>query len=751
MSDDFRISVRIGAMLDSRSVDATLGDFKKKADKVAAETASTFARAERQRNAQAQRGARERVASERAAEREIESTIRKQVAEERRAQQEIRREHQQTLREAARLRRQEISEANKAANEIARNERRLRQQADRERERFATRTSHRATRFLFPQPEGALGYARRVGHDVMRGMGMDWTLAGGLQRGRDLEEQAQLLSQNAYEPGQKGPAGTRVSAAALIAGARAAAASGVKGGSEEIIAGQSKFVSDTGDLQTARDLTREIAELSLATGAGFTDAMEASAAIANKLGDVPDKARKIAELMRGFAWQGKLGAVEISDMAKSMPRLLSGVTRFEGDLSENMIKLGALAQMARGGPASSAREAATGVARMADLFVTPARIKAMERMGLKHSDIFAKSGAIRDPFEIVKKALDITGGDPLKMKTAFNSIMGARPVERLTDLYRGAGRGAAGQAAVDAEIKRLTSGAGMGMSSAEVTRQAAESASTNNAKARKFQEELDRVADNLRAELLPTLESLEPKIKGLVEAFSFAVDFTSKNLGSAIMLAITGSIARGGLESGFRTIVDRFMGAAGGAVRVSDGFGTLGGAIKNTTLTLGTLAIAFGAATAALNLLDELENKRAVAESKQIGDLDAAYQQSTQNIDANTSLTPEQKQERKAELARQAMKRLEWIEKEQGFVNYLPDWATPAEHQKNKGMEMAMRSQYARDQVTDASARAAAAADPELLARALQGLHVHLDNPQDIKVSHPNSGPPTADRGNAGR
>lgn len=436
---------------------------------------------------------------------------------------------------------------------------------EREIDRLATRSSHRATRFMFPRPEGALGFARRTGNEILRGMGVDISFGGGIARSNELQEASELLSQNAWQPGQAGAAGRRVSEAKLTEEARSTAERwGIKGGALGISEGRAKFVSVTGDLETARGLTEDLAKLSAATGVGFADAMEAASAISVKLGDVPDKAQKIYGLMRGFAWQGKLAAVEISHLAASMPRLISGVARFEGDIGTNMQKLGVLAQMARGGPAGTAKEAATGVARLSDLLVTPTRVKAMKKVGLKHEDIFNSEGLIRDPFEIIKKALTITGGDPLKMRVAFASVMGSRPVERFADIYRGAGGGQKGLAAIDEETKRIMSGGDVGMSDKMVQKLAEEYGQTRAVKARKFQESFDRITAGAADRLAPALEKLEEPTLRVASALANFVAWVPDNLGKTIALMAGYSISRALSESLFRALMEKAINSSFG-------------------------------------------------------------------------------------------------------------------------------------------------------------------------------------------
>jgi len=537
------VKLRIGCSLD-KSLDTVLGDFAKRVDRATREMAKMSQAAERLKVEAVKNSTRQQLTEEEKLAREIE-----------------RLDKHLTSSKAIELRRQ--IDAKKQA---LRDEVNAQRQSQRELERFASRTSYRATRFLFPRPEGMLGYAGRVGTDLLRGVGVDTSFGGGVRRAVELQRQAQILANNAYQPGQAGAAGIRVSAKELTDEAhKHAEAYGIEGGAETIIGGLTKFNKLTGDLRQGRDITADMVKLSAATGANFEDVMGAAAVLSKKLGEIPDKQKKIYELMRGFAWQGKLGAVEISDLASSMPRLLSGVTRFAGDTGINIAKLGALAQMARGGPASSAREAATGVARMADMFVKKTAIKNMKGIGLTESDLFVKGAGgarqVRDPFSIIMRALELTGGDPAKMMSAFRSTMGARPIERMIDLYRqGGGRGGGGIANVQKEIKMLMSGSGVGMSNEVVEDMAKRQSETMANKAQKFQDKLDRITESLAERLLPVLEQLAPDALKVAEAFSGVVKWAATNPGEAIVGAITLSIARAGLESGFRRSIEQALG-----------------------------------------------------------------------------------------------------------------------------------------------------------------------------------------------
>lgn len=473
------------------------------------------------------------------------------------------------------------TELNKQARAVARAAEQQARSAQRAQDRFATRTSYRATRFLFPPPSGILGSARRMGSDLLRGAGVDMGLGGGIQRHVELQRSAIALSNQGYS----GAPGSRVDPNTLMAEARAV---GSKYGFSpaDIMKAHEAFVSLTGDMKTSREAMDDMAKLSAATGTSIEDMASAQANVANALGNTDNKSVKVAAIMRTIAGQGKVGAVEIKNLATGMAGLAAKAPMFAGDVASNIEKLGALAQIARAtGGAKSAREAVTGVERFADTFATPARVKEFKAAGV---NVYDKSGKIRDPFELIKESLVATGGDPLKMSKLFQSVMGKRGVTGLTSAYTSAGGGQKGLQAVQAEFDKFTKP----MSKDMVDENAARAAASDAAKAQRFQNNLDVIASKLAADLLPQLEKLAPKVLQVAEAFSNLVKWVTDNPGKAITAAIVASIARAGLEAAARGALES------AAARYFSG----GGAIPGVPGTPGVTPVGPGAALAGIGL-----------------------------------------------------------------------------------------------------------------------------------------------------
>lgn len=500
------------------------------------------------------------------------------------------------------------TEMNRQARAVQRAAEQQSRAAQRAQDRFATRTSYRATRFLFPPPSGMLGSARRFGSDMLRGAGVDFNMGSMVGRGVELQRRAIALS-NQDLASREGK-GARVDPNALIGEARTTA---TKYGMDpaEIVKAHEAYVALTGDMETSRKSMDEMAKLSAATGSNIVEMAEAQANVANALGPVENKSAKVAALMRLAAGQGARGAIEIKNLATGMAGLAAKAPMFAGDTGENIGKLAALAQIARaGGGAKSAREAITGVERFADTFATPARVKEFKKAGI---NVYDKAGKVRDPFELIKESLVATGGDPLKMSKLFQSVMGKRGVTGLTTAYTTAGGGKAGLAAVDAELNKFAKTAMM--SQKLVEENAASAASSDAAKAQRFQNNLDEIASKLHSSLIPTFERLAPAALKVSETFAKVVEWAAKNPGQAITAAIVASISRAGLESAGRaaleTAIKTALGGGGvpGATPAAGGAASAAG-LAGLSLAVGTLAVTATAVSITTQMDAANENTR---------------------------------------------------------------------------------------------------------------------------------------------
>ena len=450
----------------------------------------------------------------------------------------------------------------------------------RTRRNFAERTSHRAVRFLFPPPSGIIGSARRTASDMLRGAGVDFSVGSSVSRNVALSMQLARLQNQAGLNGQSVSHGE-------LEGAVKGSADKYGFDRGDAASALGAFADRTGDMKLGTDVLPQLAERAAASGSSLQDMLSAAGEVAMNLGPVKDKAKALVGVLDAMTIQGAKGAIEMKDLARSgMARIASGAGRYEGDAAQNMVKLGALAQLARqSGGASSPAEAATAVARMTDQFTTGARIKQFKAHGV---DVFSSTekGQIRDPISIIKDALLKTGGNPEALKKMFMSSIGAKPVMALAKEFNSAGGGAKGVAAVDKLLAGFMQSANIQSKLDAANARRDQEVAT---KAQKFQNKLDDVTAKMAGELLPALEGMaEPALK-VANAFAGLVTWATRNPGQAIVAAITASIARAGLESAFRAAIERAI--TSGGINIGQASATIGSA----TLAIAGLSAAWGA------------------------------------------------------------------------------------------------------------------------------------------------------------
>jgi hypothetical protein len=562
------IRIRIGASVDS-SVDKAFATVEAKAKKAYANTLK-----DAQRAGQGQAKAADGVAGEwgKAAGKAQQSTDRltrgvvrswEQIGKV--AERELNRQSRAVFRESEKQRRY-VEDANRRAGES-----------------FARRTSYTAARFLAPHaPIGSI--ARRAAADIARGAGVDLSVGSSIGRSVELEARATALSNQAYQPGAQGPNGIRQDAKGLVGEARKIGGD-LAFNPADVLEGLEKFTNKTGDLQTGRDILKDIAALAGATGTNLADAVDAAGDISNGLGDVPNKGARIVDVMKTIAGQGKLGAVEMKDFATQMAKIAANAPRLEGDAGDNIKQLGALAQFARArGGATSAQQAATSVARLVDTLVTPARAKAFGALGIKTT---TAEGKVRNPIAVILEALRATKGNPIEFKKLFASSIGSRPADALATTFRNAGGGETGIAAVGAELTKFIKDASV--DDKQIAENNAARLETTAAKVQQFQNRLDETGDHLRVALLPAFEQLAPKVLGLAGTLGNLVAWAAAHplLAAGGALAVSG--VRAGLESTVRAGIESALLGKGGtnAAGLGVAAGSAGGA-----LTLAAVAVA---------------------------------------------------------------------------------------------------------------------------------------------------------------
>lgn len=635
------ILVKVGAAFD-RSFDAVLADAEKKWQRAFGAgqgargggnnlTGSALATAKQlatQQEAIARQSAKAQISIDRDIYREKSRLVRAQLQEAGKAERQAVALQAQAARQSAALSRQRTQErlqaiqaeeraekeytqrlarmkqqAARQQTQVERNEarRRYREQLQRDREidRFATRTSHRATRFFFPPPEGALGHAKRLGLDIARGAGVDFSVGGGIGRARERETAGMGLANQERIATGSTEGGEAWSNKSLELATQLKVDPGKV---TELIRA---FTGLSGEFGEAKVIMGEVGAMAIASGADLSEMGSAAGFVFNQLKGIPNAGKMTIEVMRGIVGQTAVGAVEMGDYASQMGRIAANALKFKGDPAENIRKLSALTQLsiATGG-ATSAADASRATAAFVNTFGKEARISAFAKQGVdlfadqtnkkgKRGKVISSGTVMRDPFEIIKDSIFKTGGDIPKLASMFADTLGRKPVTALANAWLkagGGGKGSAGEKAIDDEIAKYM---GAVMDETTQTKNLAAYHATTAAKAQEFQNRLDIVTTKMSNGVLPAMEKLEPHVIKAAEAFAKVVEWAATNPGEAIVAAITASIARAGIESVGRAIIDRMMVGIGGQILGSGAASTVSGVASGG---LGGIARTGGAA-----------------------------------------------------------------------------------------------------------------------------------------------------------
>jgi TP901 family phage tail tape measure protein len=645
------VIIRVGCALDT-SVEKTFGDIERRAQKAGQRVAAALGQRSRrvlddgavraheqaekrgvdatkaataQKNAEARKAAKVSEQAEKAHTRAATQESRKRLATFRAEMRQRLADNRKWVREAQQEERAHTRARNAEARKQAQNERAAMRASAKERrelDRFATRTSHRATRFLWPNaPLASMG--RRAGSEILRGIGLDTTIAGSVGRARELETSSTELSTAGYISGASGKAGERQSAADLTKEARAIGTE-VALDPQQINDAAAQFVRLTGNLEAARGSMKDLAKISVAAGATLEDTAGMAGEVWNALGNdyenPEDKIKAMMYVMRKAGSQGKIGSVEMADFAKYYAHLGGTAGKFGGSRSETLTKLGALAQIAKTyGGSTSAAAATRAVSGMGDTMSKGARRKMFAKYNVALED---ERGMFRDPLEILKDSIRNTGGKTAPMQEMWANVLGAKGATGLTNIYKDAGGGEAGMAAIEKVLKESLDAESMNPKAIEEA--VAEHLKTTASKTQIFQNKLDQITEKALGELLPALEALAPQALKVAEGMGDLAIWLAQNPGKAIGVAIAASIARAGLESLFRGALERvIIGAAGGTApgaKVGGGFMPAGGALGAGAAGLTILATAVTLFAAGAVIIDQVSKASSEASKKSVGE-----------------------------------------------------------------------------------------------------------------------------------
>ena len=489
-------------------------------------------RAIRQSTQNEQKANRERVSGAAGASRSVINEQRKVASEQRRMEREavavVRQANREKVQEERRASAEVVAVVRQANREKMAEERKLeneKRRADNRAKNRAEQNAKERGRLLGGMVGGGVSGAahgvatlgRGAGALIRGGMGLAGSLMGGLGveaglgRAVHVGTERQKLATNLVNASLSGPEAENVS---MVERQKRAAELGnfakdIGGKTamdpNKILEGMGAFVGKTGDLQTAKEAMGELAVLSRATGSSVEDMASAAGDVSANLGDMKNKGQMVTTIMRVFAGQGKLGAVEVKDLSKQMAGLAAQTTMFAAGPETAMASLGALTQEARqGGGAKSAAQSVTSVESFVNTFSKGSRLAKFDQNKVAYKN---DKGQLLDPEEIIVNALKATGGDNKKMGELFADVRARSATKGFESIYRSAGGGEAGEKAVRSKFSELR---GATLGKGDEAAAFAASMQTAEAKAQLFQQRLDQIAGDMADKLMPAMLKFAP-------------------------------------------------------------------------------------------------------------------------------------------------------------------------------------------------------------------------------------------------
>jgi hypothetical protein len=382
---------------------------------------------------------------------------------------------------------------------------------------------------------------------------------------------------------------------------RTARVEGLKSGQgpEAVIGGMRQFQAITGRFDIAQQMTGYMTELADATDAGLGDVGRTAGQIFQAIEATGKPAQESMEatmkIMDAMAGQSKIGSIEMNDLAQQMGKLMSATANFKGDIGDLAADMGAMAQTAIAGGASSAPEAMTALMRFADDLVQKgAASPAYKKAGI---DVFEREmvggkevrTALKSPVELIKSIVGGTKGDIAKISSMFG-VRAKKAVDPFARIYREAEAKQAGTG-IEAIEKRFQQ-----FRDVSLTAPQRKEAATNRRRQadRQFDRAMQKFNDAVGQELLPVLTQLIPKFTEMIPLLTDAASGLAKfigwftenpmlGIGAIISAAIVKDIAAAGIGSAMRGAMG--VGGPGG------GAGGPGGAYGGLALTAAILGL----------------------------------------------------------------------------------------------------------------------------------------------------------------
>ncbi len=294
----------------------------------------------------------------------------------------------------------------------------------------------------------------------------------------------------------------------------------------------SKFVSLTGDLETARKGQSTFATVASATGANVGDVAEAAASLSSQFKiNTPEK---MQEVLSALTYQGKGGAFELKDAAAQFQGLAASGASFGIEQSVNGVRtLGGLTQVARGGT-QSAEEASTSVQGILTMLKTNGDLLKKEGVDVYSRDANGKATGTRNLTDVLVDSISKVGGSNLDDKNSkLSSIFGKIGIKGLNPLigtFQSAYQGAKGSdnerlaIATKAVRDQMEKAINVTGTYADVQ---ADAASAQQSSSATLSGAWEGLKASVSEQLTPSLVALVPKIADLAPSLGRAIEMVA--------------------------------------------------------------------------------------------------------------------------------------------------------------------------------------------------------------------------------
>lgn len=455
-----------------------------------------------------------------------------------------------------------------------------------------------------------------VAGGVARGLGTDVSLAGMTQRAVSTEAAAMRTTLSAFAAenakrnarGEASIAPTPADVQNTLTGVHSAG-DATSTPYANVAAGLEALQSKSAGLKDNLAMLKDIGDIANASGADFAQLAGAAGDISVALGDVPDKASKVAAALRLVATSGALGTLEIKDQAELLGKVMASVTRVGGNFQKDLGEAQAIAQMSRlGGASSPAEQAQTANALTRDL----TKQANLRRYAKAEMPVFVPGSGnqkLRSVEDVIVSVFRETKGDIAKITSFFPNEASKRGVMGLHGTYREAGGGEAGINAIKAVFKTFKSE----MSETDVKNSANLWEGSMGAKANAAQNKFDLAWADALTKLVPAMERMIPVTEKLIGGLGSLADYISNNVGTSIAIAAAASVTKAGIGAVLSSAIERAIkgggagGAAGGAA--GGGMGNLGAGLSIAAASVAITAMGMVAIKSHFDAKDEAENK----------------------------------------------------------------------------------------------------------------------------------------------